>query len=198
MTTATLTTTITTVVITWTRAAKIRMTANVDMPEYGLKAQQVFYLVRSSADDGTYYIDTWDYEKKQWNCPCKHSVERPNARPCRHRRLVSADCKARRDAKRAAAKRAEQALDILKEEERQKVRSDEVLLRKNMTAFYDGWTAYYAKAEGLVQAPNGNWLTPEQMANVPGAPRTEQPAPNYGPGVQDTVEKLSRMGFMRR
>jgi hypothetical protein len=108
----------TTVTVTWTRAAKIRMTAKVDMPEYGLKKDEIFYLVRSSADDGLYYIVVWSYERKQWDCPCKHSVERPNARPCRHRRLVSADCKARRDAKRAAAKRVEQALDILKEEER--------------------------------------------------------------------------------
>jgi hypothetical protein len=108
----------TTVHITWTRAAKIRMQANVDMPEYGLKAEQIFYLVRSSADDGTYYLLQWDYEAKAWSCPCKHSIERPNARPCRHRRLVSADCKARREAKRTTANHLHQAIDIFLAQER--------------------------------------------------------------------------------
>jgi hypothetical protein len=102
MTTATATVK-TTVHITWTRAAKVRMTANVDMPEYGLTAGQTFYLVRSSEDNGLYYIVRWNYEQIEWTDGCKHSVERPNAKPCRHRRLVSDDCRARKEAKRAAA-----------------------------------------------------------------------------------------------
>lgn len=149
-------TTITAVHIDWTKAPKIRMTAKVDMPEYGLKAEQVFYLVRSSANNGDYYIVVWSYDEKQWNCPCKHSVERPNARPCRHRRLVSVDCKARKEAKQTSLR----------------------------------------KQEGLVQTPNGEWMTPEQMANVPGA-TYEQARTEAGSGVQATVEKLSRMGLMR-
>src|SRR5581483_9342713 len=105
MTTTTVATITRIVNITWTRAAKVRMTANVDMPEYGLKAQQVFYLVRSSADNNDYYLLVWDYAEVKWDCPCKHSVERPQARTCRHRRLVSADCRARKEAKKANALR---------------------------------------------------------------------------------------------
>jgi hypothetical protein len=153
--TATLTAT-TTVQVTWTRAAKIHMVAKIDMPEYGLKAEQIFYLVRSSANDGTYYIVTWNYAESKWSCPCKHSVERPTAKPCRHRRLVSADCKARREAK-------------------------QTMLRTQ---------------EGLVQAPNGMWVTPEQLVNVPGAPRSTYEAARYGDGVQATVNRLSRAGLM--
>lgn len=193
--TATLTAT-TTVHITWTCAAKVRMTAKIEMPEYGLKAEQVFYLVRSSANDGTYYLLVWNYAESKWTCPCKHSVERPNAKQCRHRRLVSADCKAHQEARKAAATRIEQALDILKEEDRRAAVSDEETLRRNMTAFYDGWTAYYAKQEGLVQAPNGMWVTPEQLVNVPGAPRATYEAARYGDGVQATVNRLSRAGLM--
>lgn len=179
MTTATLTSVKTTVHITWTNAPKVRMTAKVDMPEYGLKAEQVFYLVRSSADDGTYYIVTWNYTAIQWTCPCKHSVERPNARQCPHRRLVNADCKARREAKQAAAQRIGQALDILAEEHKEAAKA----LRQQ---------------EGLVQAPNGNWVTPEQLAHVPGAPHSTYEAARAQAGTQEIVARLSRMGFMRR
>jgi len=110
MTTTTVATITRIVNITWTRAAKVRMTANVDMPEYGLKAQQVFYLVRSSADNNDYYLLVWDYAEVKWDCPCKHSVERPQARTCRHRRLVSADCRARKEAKKANALRLQQEI----------------------------------------------------------------------------------------
>lgn len=89
---------VTTVHITWTSAAKIRMHANEDLPEYGIKAGENFYLVRSSENTGLYYIVRWDYAKISWQCPCKHSVERPAAKPCRHKRLVSKDCKAHKAA----------------------------------------------------------------------------------------------------
>jgi hypothetical protein len=107
-----------TVHITWTCAPKIRMTARVDMPEYGLKKDQVFYLVRASADDGTYYLLTWSCDEKQWQCPCKWSTERPLAHQCRHRRLVSADCKARKEARKQAAQRLHQAIDTFLAKER--------------------------------------------------------------------------------
>jgi hypothetical protein len=121
MTATAVATTTTTVHITWTRAAKIRMTARVDMPEYGLKAEQIFYLVRSSANDGTYYLVVWSYGEKQWQCPCKWSIERPMAHPCRHRRLVNADCKARRDAKRASQLHQEIDTFLAKERKEQAI-----------------------------------------------------------------------------
>jgi hypothetical protein len=80
----------TTVVITWTSAPRIRMTANVDMPEYGLKAGDTFYLVRSSKNDGLYYIVRWNYDRIGWQCPC------PATKRCRHIELVSLDCGSRK------------------------------------------------------------------------------------------------------
>lgn len=61
---------------------------------------------------------------------------------------------------------------------------------------------YSLKQEGLVQAPNGNWVTPEQLANVPGAPRevyeTARAQAGYGAGAQEIESRLARAGFMRR
>lgn len=100
----------TTIQIAWTSAPLIRMSTNVDMPEYGLKADQTFYLVRSSKNDNSYYIAVWNYDETRWTCRCPATVAQ-----CRHVRLINADChklaEARRAAKleraeRAAAKRA--------------------------------------------------------------------------------------------
>lgn len=103
----------TTVVIEWTNAPLIRMSANVDMPEYGIKADQTFYLSRSSKNDGTYYIATWDYNETCWMCRC------PARKPCKHMRLINADChklaatrkaaKLERAARLAAQKQAQEA-----------------------------------------------------------------------------------------
>jgi hypothetical protein len=111
MTVTTIATVKTTVHLDWTTAPKVRMTAKIDMPEYGLVAGQTFYLVRSSENTGLYYILTWNYVDIKWTCPCKHSVSRPTARPCRHRRLVSDDCKERREARKAQSEALHEQID---------------------------------------------------------------------------------------
>lgn len=83
--------------ITWTTAPRVRMTANIDFPEYNIKTGETFYLVRSSKDDGTYYIVTWNAIKMTWDCRC------PATKPCRHMKLVNLDCKARKQSKQVAA-----------------------------------------------------------------------------------------------
>jgi hypothetical protein len=91
---------ITVVKIDWTTAQKVRMTARKDLPEYGLKAGDVFYLVRSSKADTTneYYIVRWNYSN--WQCPCK------SRKPCRHITIVSADCHARIQARKEKQQKA--------------------------------------------------------------------------------------------
>lgn len=91
MTTATQTAT---VQVTWTNAPIIRMSTNVEMPEYGLAANETFYLARSSKNDGTYYIATWDNDC--WMCRC------PAHKPCKHMRLINADCHKMADVRKAA------------------------------------------------------------------------------------------------
>ncbi len=80
-------TTIKTVQIDYTEAQIIRSVARRDIPEYGLTEGQVFYCTRSSKNDGTYYISTWNFERMQWTCRCPATTNN-----CRHNRLVKADC----------------------------------------------------------------------------------------------------------
>lgn len=80
----------TTVQIDWTSAPTVRITANVDMPEYGITSGQVVYLVRASANDGTYYIVRWSYTAVEWQCPCK------SFKPCKHLKAVNAACVTRK------------------------------------------------------------------------------------------------------
>lgn len=74
----------------------VHMTAEVDEPQFGLKAEQAYYLVRSESmsrtnEQPTYWLVVWSYEECRWVCPC------PDKRhhQCKHVRLVNQDCKAR-------------------------------------------------------------------------------------------------------
>lgn len=75
----------TTVQIGYTEAQTIRCVARKDMPEYGLLEGQVFYCSRSSKNDGTYYLATWNFERITWDCRC------PAIKPCRHEKLIKAN-----------------------------------------------------------------------------------------------------------
>ncbi len=86
-----------TVHIEGTQAATIRCTARVDQPEYGIKAGDVFYLTRSSKNDGTYYICTWNYTAIAWQCSCPATIQK-----CRHIRTVSALCHERKQQQQTA------------------------------------------------------------------------------------------------
>jgi hypothetical protein len=79
-------TTIKTVKVEYTEAQTIRIVAKVDMPEYGLTEGQCFYAVRSSKNDGTYYLVTWNFDRMKWDCRC------PSYKPCRHEKAVNLDC----------------------------------------------------------------------------------------------------------
>lgn len=87
MTTTITTTIIATVQIDYTSASVIRSVARKDMPEYGLTEGQVFYMIRSSKNDGSYYISTWNYERIGWECRCPATCY-----SCRHTRLIAKDC----------------------------------------------------------------------------------------------------------
>lgn len=100
MTTTMTMTILKTITVLYTEQAVIRVQARVDMPEYGLQAGQTIYLVRSSRNDGTYYIVAWNYEQIRWVCRCPATV--PN---CRHVRAVNTAL-----AGRAAYKKAREAL----------------------------------------------------------------------------------------
>jgi hypothetical protein len=76
-----------TIKIEFTNAPLIRCQATKDMPEVGILEGSIFYLVRSSKDNGEYYISTWSYERMMWTCSCPATINN-----CRHNRLVSADC----------------------------------------------------------------------------------------------------------
>lgn len=76
-----------TVTIEFTNAPLIRCQAKVDMPEVGITEGSVFYLVRSSKNDGSYYISTWSYERMMWQDTCPATINN-----CRHNRAVNADC----------------------------------------------------------------------------------------------------------
>lgn len=76
----------------------IHMTAEVDMPEYALEAEQAYYLVYSEslsecAEQPVYHIVTWSYEQCRWLCPCPAHIHQ-----CKHIRTVNQDCKARKAA----------------------------------------------------------------------------------------------------
>lgn len=86
MTQNTIATAIKTVKIEYTDAPIIRCVARQDMPEFGMLEGSCFYLARSSKNDGTYYLLTWDYERIQFHCSC------PATKLCRHMKLVNADC----------------------------------------------------------------------------------------------------------
>lgn len=73
--------------VDYTVASSIRCTARQDMPEYGLKVSDIFYLVRSSKNNGDYYLVRWNYEQISWQCSCTAATTH-----CRHTRLVSARC----------------------------------------------------------------------------------------------------------
>jgi hypothetical protein len=75
-------------------AATIRCTANQDMPEYGIEAGEVFYLVRSSKNDGSYYVARWSADLMTWQDTC------PSRIPCRHTKLVSTRCQMRAQARK--------------------------------------------------------------------------------------------------
>ncbi len=75
-----------TIKIEYTEAQTIRCVARRDIPEANIKEGQVIYLTRSSKNDGTYYIATWNYAEMRWDCRC------PATKPCRHNKLISVDC----------------------------------------------------------------------------------------------------------
>ena len=91
-----------TVHIDYTTATTIRCVARVDMPEYGIKQGDVFYLARSSKNDGTYYVQTWDYANIAWQCSCpagsppvdEHGLPMYAPKRCWHKRAVIAACNA--------------------------------------------------------------------------------------------------------
>lgn len=73
----------------------IHEVAEKDQPEYGLKAEQAYYLVRSRSlteynEQPIYWIVTWSYDLCRWLCPCPD----PH-RSCAHTRVVNQDCKQR-------------------------------------------------------------------------------------------------------
>lgn len=76
-----------TVQIDYTTAPIIRAVARRDIPEYGLTEGQVFYMTRSSKNDGTYYIAIWNYADMRWNCSCPATTNN-----CRHHRAIKANC----------------------------------------------------------------------------------------------------------
>ncbi len=63
-----------------TEQAIIRCTARFDLPN-GIKAGDVFYLVRSDTYAGYYYFVTWN--QVAWNCSC------PATKPCKHQTSVN-------------------------------------------------------------------------------------------------------------
>lgn len=90
---------IATIKVQHTTAPFLRITTNVELSEYGLQADQTIYLSRSSKNDGTYYIATWNYDLCKWACRC------PATKPCRHERAINADCKENAAAHRELADR---------------------------------------------------------------------------------------------
>jgi hypothetical protein len=80
-------TAIKTIKLEFVTAPLIRCIARQDMPEAGIKEGACFYMVRSSKDNGEYYISTWSYERMMWQDTCPATISN-----CRHNRLVSADC----------------------------------------------------------------------------------------------------------
>jgi hypothetical protein len=70
----------------------IHEVAETDMPQFGLKAEQAYYLVRSESmsrcnELSTYWIVTWSYEECRWLCPCLATIHQ-----CKHVKLVNQDC----------------------------------------------------------------------------------------------------------
>lgn len=63
--------------------AYIRKTASSDMPLFGIKADETYYLVRSSSNDGSYYPVRWDYAQIGWICPCDGFAHRHRCRHCK-------------------------------------------------------------------------------------------------------------------
>ncbi|MBO0790000.1 MAG: hypothetical protein J2P36_03495 [Ktedonobacteraceae bacterium] len=79
-----------TVKVTFTEQESIRCVARQDMPEYGIKAGDIFYLSRSSRDNGDYYITRYDEKAACWFCSC------PSRKPCRHEKNAGQAAHARR------------------------------------------------------------------------------------------------------
>jgi len=63
-----------------TEQAIIRCTARFDLPN-GIKAGDVFYLVRSDSYAGYYYFVRWN--AVAWDCSC------PSVKPCKHQTSVN-------------------------------------------------------------------------------------------------------------
>ena len=92
----TLTATTKTVKVLLTEQDVIRCTAKIAMPEYGIKAGDVFFLSRGSEVD-TFYVVV--YDDKQNKYVCGHPTSK-KAKPCTHVQAVSSYCQKR--AKREA------------------------------------------------------------------------------------------------
>lgn len=69
----------------------IRCVARVDMPEYGIKAGDVFFLSRASEKD-TFYVVVWSMDENKWNCGHPTSKK---AKICTHVQAVGSHCHAR-------------------------------------------------------------------------------------------------------
>jgi hypothetical protein len=80
-----------TVNVTHTDAQYIRCTARVDITigSIEIKVGTVFYLTRSSKNDGTYYLTFFSEVKSSWDCSC------PAFKPCRHIKIVNVALKVR-------------------------------------------------------------------------------------------------------
>lgn len=88
MTTVAATATCTTIVIANTYAPWMRIEAKRDIPEYGIVAGEVVYLVRTSANDGTY--DVVKFVGSSWACPCEgNATYRRNCKHCKTASLQS-------------------------------------------------------------------------------------------------------------
>src|SRR5579885_2209069 len=101
---ATTTEVLKTVKLDWTSSQIVRIVANIDFPEYSVRKGQTVYLVRSSANDGTYYLLTWgDRKATGWGCTCKGYEAYGK---CRHVKLAGQHSRER--AKRLATQKVAQ------------------------------------------------------------------------------------------
>jgi hypothetical protein len=172
MTNVTLTTTAikTTVLITWTDAPVVRIIANQDFPEYGVRKGQTVYLVKSDSlnehyqgEGFWYYILTW--KATGWTCRCPGYAGYGR---CKHVRQANGHSRNRQHRIREQAAKAK----------------EQRWLSNNFTAFFE---ALYVWAEMEIQKEQVQVIAanPEVKNLVKVAPKittTKSDAPLQGRG----------------
>lgn len=95
------------VFVDFCQSQSLKITARVDMPEWGVMAGETVYLVASDSYAGYYYIQRYDAARGAWVCYC------PARKPCKHEKYVQVQRLAEYRRQREIAESEQVAREVL-------------------------------------------------------------------------------------